>query len=193
MRTRYLGRVGALVAAVFTATAAPAQSPKFTDMNRQVEGFLTGLWAKTTSPADRPPNEAEVTAGLAHCDESMIDPKSEEKGVRAVFPSNNASRGDVSMFRSDDAFVLVERMQRPDGTQYPFLRKMNVRAVEQNRIIVRFVSRAMWSDGAWADQPGTPRIWGDAFLGDLDVGGATEHIMLLARDNAQVTYVKCGS
>ena len=193
MRKQYLGMIGAIVVAGLTATAPAAHSQKFTEMNRQVEGFLTGLWAKTTAPADRPPNEAEVTAGLAHCDESMIDPKNEDKAVRALFPSDNASRGDVSMFRSDDAFVLVERMQRPDGTRYPFLRKMNVRAVEQNRIIVRFVSRAQWTDGAWADQPGTPRIWGDAFLGDLDVGRTTEHIMLLAKDNIQTTYVKCGS
>ncbi|HXJ01410.1 MAG TPA: hypothetical protein VNH44_09305, partial [Micropepsaceae bacterium] len=154
----------------------------------------TGLWARTAAPADRPPNVAEVTAGLAHCDESMIDPKSEVQGLRAVFPSEGATHGDISMFRTDDAFVLAERTQTPGGVRYPFLRKMTVGAVQQqNRIIVRFVSRGAWANGSWADQPGAPALWGDAMLGDLDVGGNTEHVFVLGKDNAQVTYVKCGS
>ncbi|HXJ01872.1 MAG TPA: hypothetical protein VNH44_11650, partial [Micropepsaceae bacterium] len=137
---------GLLIAGVIGIAAlsigAGAQAQKFTAMNREVEGFLTGLWARTAAPADRPPNEAEVTAGLAHCDESMIDPKSEAQGLRAVFPSEGATHGDISMFRTDDAFVLAERMQAPGGVRYPFLRKMTVGAVQQqNRIIVRFVSR----------------------------------------------------
>jgi hypothetical protein len=179
--------------AVLTAVQS-AKAQKFTEMNRQVEGFLTGLWAKTAAPADRPPNEAEVTAGLAHCDESMIDPQNEETGTRAIFPSEESSRGDVSMFRLDDAFVLVERMQKPNGTKYPFLRKMTVGAVQQqNRIIVRFVSRGQWTNGAWMDQPGAPTLWGDAMLGDLEIGGNTEHVFVLGKDNTQTTYVKCGS
>jgi hypothetical protein len=178
---------------VLAAQGAHAQT--FTAMNRQVEGFLTGLWVKTAAPADRPPNEAEVTAGLTHCDESMLDPRNEDKSARVLFPSENSSRGDVSMFRVDDAFVLVERMQKPDGIKYPFPRKVTVGAVQQqNRIIVRFVSRAQWMDGAWKDQPsGTPALWGDAMLGDLEIGGNTEHVLVLGKDNTQTTYVKCGS
>jgi hypothetical protein len=178
---------------VFAAAPSSAQSQKFTAMNREVEGFLTGLWAKTSAPADRPPNEAEVTAGLTHCDEPMIDPRSGDKAVRALFPSDNASRGDVSMFRSDGDFVLVERMQGPTGN-YPNPKRMSVSAVQQqNRIIVRFVSRGVWVDGAWSDTPGTPALWGDAMLGDLDIGGNTEHVFVLGKDNTQTTYVKCGS
>ena len=180
------------VAALLAAPDARAQ--KFTEMNRQVEGFLTGLWAKTAAPADRPPNEAEVTAGLTHCDESMLDPRNEDKSARALFPSENSSHGDVSMFRTDDAFVLVERMQRPDGIKYPLPRKVTVGAVQQqNRITVRFVSRGAWMDGAWRDQPGPPALWGDAMLGDLEIGGNTEHVLVLGKDNTQTTYVKCGS
>ena len=168
---------------------------KFTEMNRQVEGFLTGLWAKTTAPADRPPTEGEVIAGLAHCDQSMIDPKNAQNAPRAIFPSEDSTRGDVSMFRSDGAFVVVERMRMANGTEYPFLRKMTVGAVQQQtRITVRFVSRAQWMDGSSNQFPGPPSLWGDALLGDIDVGGNTEHFLVLARANAeQTTYIKCGS
>jgi hypothetical protein len=187
--------IAAAIGALVLTMGPDAQAQKFTAMNREVEGFLTGLWAKTSAPADRPPNEAEVTAGLAHCDESMIDPRADgqAKTLRSAFPSEGASHGDISMFRSEDAFVLVERMQTPAGLRYPFLRKMAVSAVQQNRIIVRFVSRSQWANGAWSDQTGVPVLWGDAILGDLDVGGNTEHIFVLAKDNDQVTYVKCGS
>jgi hypothetical protein len=195
VRKRYLSIVAALGLIVSIAGPAAAQSQKFTAMNREVEGFLTGLWAKTSAPADRPPNEAEVTAGLAHCDEPMIDPRSDDKAARALFPSDNASRGDVSMFRSDGDFVLVERMQRPNGTNYPNPKRMSVSAVQQqNRITVRFVSRAQWVNGTWIDQPGPLAPWGDALVGDIDVGGNTEHFFVLARGNdSQTTYIKCGS
>jgi len=193
VRKRVFGIIAVFGIAVVMA-AQGAQAQKFTEMNRQVEGFLTGLWAKTAAPADRPPNEAEVIAGLAHCDESMIDPQNDEIGARALFPSEESSRGDVSMFRLDDAFVLVERMQKPNGIKYPFPRKVTVGAVQQqNRIIVRFVSRGQWMNGAWMDPPGPPALWGDAMLGDLEIGGNTEHVFVLGKDNTQTTYVKCGS
>lgn len=195
MRKRYLSIAAALGLTVLTAAPSSAQSQKFTAMNREVEGFLTGLWVKTSAPVERPPNEAEVTTGLTHCDESMIDPRSEDKAARALFPSDDASRGDVSMFRSDGDFVFVERLQRPNGTHYPSPRRMGVTAVQQqNRITVRFVSRAQWVNGTWVDQLGPLDPWGDALLGDIDVGGNTEHFFVLARGNApQTTYIKCGS
>jgi hypothetical protein len=30
-------------------------------------------------------------------------------------------------------------------------------------------------------------------LGDLEIGGNTEHVFVLGKDNTQTTYVKCGS
>jgi hypothetical protein len=194
LRKRHLSIAGAFLLTTLGAAPSAAQSLKFTEMNREVEGFLTGLWAKTTAPADRPPTEAEVTDGLSHCDQSMIDPKNEDMSVRALFPSGDASRGDLSMFRSDDVFVLAEKLQKPDGTHYPYLRRMGVSAVQQqNRIVVRFVSRGIWTAGGWSDTPEKPALWGDAMLGDLDVGGNTEHVFVLGKDNTQTTYVKCGS
>lgn len=195
MRKRVLNLAGIIAVGVFVAAAPDAMAQKFTEMNRQVEGFLTGLWAKTTAPADRPPNEGEVIAGLAHCDQPMIDPKNVQDTQRAIFPNEDSSRGDVSMFRSDGAFVVVERTRMANGTEYPFPRKMIVGAVQQQtRITVRFVSRAQWVDGNWMDQPGPPSLWGDALLGDIDVGGNTEHFLVLAKGNAaQTTYIKCGS
>ena len=195
MRKRYIGMAGTIGVAILLAGAPAAHAQKFTDMNREVEGFLTGLWARTSAPADRPPNEAEVAEGIGRCDQPMIDPKMEAAAsLRSIFPSDGASRGDISMFRTDGGFVLVERMQMPSGTSYPFPRKMTVSAVQQqNRIIVRFVSRGVWADGTWNDSPGPPALWGDAMLGDLDVGGNTEHVFVLGKDNSQITYVKCGS
>jgi hypothetical protein len=194
VRKRHFSIAGGLGLAVLGAMPSAAQPLKFTAMNREVEGFLTGLWAKTSAPADRPPTEAEVTDGLSHCDAPMIDPKNQDETVRALFPSDDASHGDVSMFRSGGAFVLVERLQRPDGTPYPNLKRMSVSAVQQqNRIVVRFVSRGAWTGGAWSDTPATSAIWGDAMLGDLDIGGNTEHVFVLGKDNTQITYVKCGS
>ena len=196
MRKRDLSIAGAIAVAVLTAGAADAQSQKFTEMNRQVEGFLTGLWAKTSAPADRPPNETEVSAAFAHCDESMIDPKTEdeEKTIRSLFPNEGAAHGDISMFRSEGAFILAERMQTPAGIKYSFPRKMTVGAVQQqNRIVVRFISHGRWVNGAWIDSLGAPALWADAMLGDLDVGGTTEHLFVLGKDNTQTTYVKCGS
>jgi hypothetical protein len=173
--------------------AVDAQAQKFTAMNRAVEGFLTGLWVRTSAPAERPPNEAEVAQGLARCDESMIDRRSEAEGLRSVFPSEGATHGDISMFRSDGVFILAERMQTPAGLSRPSLRRMSVGAVQQNRITVRFVSQGQWANGGWIEQPGPPALWGDAMLGDLDIGGNTEHVIVLGKDNTQVTYVKCGS
>jgi hypothetical protein len=184
---------GVIAVAAFSAALA-AQEQTFKAMNREVEGFLIGLWVRTTAPADRPPNEAEVAAGLIRCDESMIDPRAEDKDVRSVFPSEGATHGDISMFRSPDAFVLAERTQTAAGLKYPQLRKMTVGAAQQqNRIVVRFVSRGQWANGNWEDRSNSPALWGDAMLGDLDVGGITEHVLVLGKDNAQVTYVKCGS
>jgi len=195
LRKRVLNLAGPIAVGLFLAAAPDAMAQKFTQMKRQVEGFLTGLWAKTAAPADRPPNEGEVIAGLAHCDEPMIDPKNAQNAPRALFPSEDSSRGDVSMFRSDGAFVVVERMLTPGGIPYPQFRKMTVGAVQQQtRITVRFVSRSQWVDGSWMDSQGAPSLWGDALLGDIDVGGNTEHFLVLAKANAvQTTYIKCGS
>jgi len=165
---------------------------EFVEMNRQVEGFLTGLWVKTAAPADRPPNEAEVDAAMTRCDESMIDPRRPEKDLETLFPSEGASHGDISMFRADGVFVLAERMQDGGGMRYPVFKKMTVGAAQQARIVVRFVSYAAWQDGSWTEERGTRLLWGDALLGDLDIGGANMHVMVLGRDNAQTTYVKCG-
>jgi hypothetical protein len=175
-------------------TAFGAQAQTFRAMNREVEGFLTGLWVRTTAPSDRPPNTDEVTAGLTRCDESMIDPKADEQGMRSVFPNEGATHGDISMFRSADAFVLAERTQTAAGLKSSTLRKMTVGATQQqNRIVVRFVSSGQWADGGWQDRASAPAVWGDALLGDLDVGGNTEHVLVLGKDNMQLTYVKCGS
>src|SRR5579871_1956995 len=56
--------------ALFLLGAPAADAQQFVQMNRQVEGFLTGLWVKTAAPADRPPNEAEVDAAMTRCEES---------------------------------------------------------------------------------------------------------------------------
>ena len=169
-----------------------AEAQKFVQMNRQVEAFLTGLWVKTAAPADRPPNEGEVDAAMKRCEESMIDPRRSDNAVDALFPSEGATHGDISMFRADGIFVLAERTQDGGGLRYPVLKKMNVSAAEQGRIVVRFVSYAGWQDGAWMEEPRARLLWGDALLGDLDIGGANMHVMVLGRGGAQITYVKCG-
>jgi hypothetical protein len=190
---RHFG-IAAISLLAFGADASAAQPQRFVDMNAQVEGFLTGLWVRTAAPADRPPTEAEMNAAVARCTESMIDPRNEDKGARAIFPNDNASRGDVSMFRSEGVFVLVERMQKPNGIRYPEPKRMSVGAVQQqNRITVRFVSRGRWLNGAWSEEIGRPVLWGDAMLGDLDIGGANKHVFVLGKDNNQTTYVKCES
>jgi hypothetical protein len=189
---RFFQIAGALVLTLAVAKAPPADAQQFVQMNRDVEAFLTGLWVKTAAPADRPPNEAEVDAAMTRCEESMIDPRRSERELQALFPSEGASHGDISMFRADGVFVLAERMQDGTGMRYPMLKKMNVSAVQQARIVVRFISYAGWQNGAWTEESGTRLLWGDALLGDLDVGGANMHVMVLGRDNAQTTYVKCG-
>jgi hypothetical protein len=183
---------GAFVLTLFVVESPPANAQQFVQMNRQVEAFLTGLWVKTAAPADRPPNETEVDAAMARCEESMIDPRRPNKELQGLFPSEVASHGDISMFRADGIFVLAERVQDGAGMRYPVLKKMNVGAFQQARIVVRFVSYAGWQDGAWTEERGTSLLWGDALLGDLDIGGANMHVMVLGRDNVQTTYMKCG-
>jgi hypothetical protein len=189
---RFFQIAGVVSVALFLSGAPAADAQQFVQMNRQVEAFLTGLWVKTAAPADRPPNDAEVDAAMMRCEESMIDPRRPDKDLQALFPSEGASHGDISMFRADGVFVLAERMQDGSGTRYPVLKKMTVGAVQEARIIVRFVSYAGWQDGAWTEERGTRLLWGDAMLGDLDVGGANMHVLVLGRDSNQITYVKCG-
>ena len=188
---RFFGIAGALLALLVSAAASPVQAQQFVQMNRQVEGFLTGLWVKTDAPLDRPPNGSEVDAATIRCDESMIDPQRPDKMLEALFPAEGASNGDISMFRADGVFVLAERKQDGSG-RYPVLTTMNVTAAQQARIVVRFVSYAGWQGDAWRDEPRSRFLWGDALLGDLDIGGATMHVMVLGKDNTQTTYVKCG-
>ncbi len=175
-----------------SSAAQPQARQKFVPMNAQVERFLTGPWVKTAAPADRPPTDAEVIAAASRCGESMIDAKAPGKGMDSLFPSDAAAHGDISMFRSDGAFILAERQESPTGGSYPYPKKMNVSAVDvQGRIIVRFVSHGFWTNGEWIDQLGAPALWGDAMLGDLDIGGMAKHMFVLGRDNNQTTYVKC--
>jgi hypothetical protein len=178
--------------ALLVTGARAADGQQFVQMNRQVEAFLTGLWVKTAAPADRPPNEGEIDAAMARCEESMLDPRRPDAELSALFPSEGASHGDISMFRADGVFVLAERMQDGGGVRYPVLKKMAVGAVQQARIIVRFVSYAGWQDGGWKEESRTRLLWGDAMLGDLDIGGANMHVIVLGKDNTQTTYVKCG-
>jgi hypothetical protein len=189
---RFFQIAGVTFVALSLWGAPAAHAQQFVQMNRQVEAFLTGLWVKTAAPADRPPNESEVDAAMTRCEDSMIDPRRPNHDLQALFPSEGASHGDISMFRSDGVFVLAERMQDAGGMRYPVLKKMTVGAVQFERITVRFVSYAGWQDGAWTEERGTRLLWGDALLGDLDVGGANMHVMVLGRDNMQTTYVKCG-
>ena len=189
---RFFQIAGAVILASFAAGTPRAEAQQFVQMNRQVEAFLTGLWVKTAAPADRPPNEGEVDAAMTRCEESMIDPRRSDNAVEALFPSEGATHGDISMFRADGIFVLAERTQDGGGLRYPVLKKMNVSAAEQGRIVVRFVSYAGWQDGAWMEERGTRLLWGDALLGDLDIGGANMHVMVLGKGGAQITYVKCG-
>ncbi len=188
---RFLHIAGATVLVFGLAGAPASDAQQFVQMNRQVEGFITGLWVKTAAPLDRPPNGTEVDAAMIRCDESMIDPQRPDKMLEALFPAEGASHGDISMFRADGVFVLAERKQDDRG-RFPALKKMNVTAAQQARIVVRFVSYASWQDNAWRDEPRSRFLWGDALLGDLDIGGATMHVMVLGKDNTQTTYVKCG-
>jgi len=188
---RFFQIAGAVMLA-FCVAGTPAGAQPFVQMNRQVESFLTGLWVKTAAPADRPPSDAEVDAAMTRCEESMIDPRRSDNAVQALFPSEGATHGDISMFRADGIFVLAERAQDNAGLRYPVLKKMNVSAAQQARIIVRFISYAGWQDGAWTEERGSRLLWGDALLGDLDIGGANMHVMVLGKDGNQLTYVKCG-
>jgi hypothetical protein len=183
---------GTMVLTLFAAGAPAADAQQFVQMNRQVEAFLTGLWVETAAPADRPPNESEVDAAMTRCEESMLDPRRSDKELASLFPSEVASHGDISMFRADGVFVLAQRTQDGAGLRYPVLKKMTVGAFQRERIVVRFVSYAGWQNGAWTEEPGTRLLWGDALLGDLDVGGDNMHVMVLGRNNVQTTYVKCG-
>jgi hypothetical protein len=195
---RFFQIAGAIVLALTVLGAPPADAQQFVQMNRQVEAFLTGLWVRTAAPADRPPNEAEVDAAMSRCEESMIDPRRSDKALEALFPSEGATHGDISMFRADGVFVLAERSEDSGGLHYPVLKKMTVGAAQQARIVVRFISYAGWQDGAWMEERGTRLLWGDALLGDLDIGGANLHVMVLGKgnsnsnSNSQTTYVKCG-
>ena len=177
---------------LLVAAVPAADAQQFVPMNRQVEAFLTGLWVKTEAPADRPPNDAEVDAAMMRCEQSMIDPQKPEKDLQTLFPSEGASHGDISMFRADGVFVLAERQQDGARLRTPVLKKMTVSAAQLTRIVVRFISYAGWENGGWTEEAGTRLLWGDALLGDLDIGGANMHVMVLGRDNAQTTYVKCG-
>ena len=185
---RFFQIAGAVMLASCVAGTPRAEAQQFVQMNRQVEAFLTGLWVKTAAPAERPPDEGEVDAAMTRCEESMIDPRRGDNALEALFPSEGATHADISMFRADGVFVLAER----NGQQAPVLKKMNVSAAQRERIIVRFVSYAGWQDGAWTEERGTRLLWGDALLGDLDIGGANMHVMVLGKGGAQITYVKCG-
>jgi len=189
---RFFQIAGAIALALLVTGARAAEGQQFVQMNRQVEAFLTGLWVKTAAPAERPPTDGEVDAAMTRCEESMIDPRRSDEELRALFPSETASHGDISMFRADGVFVLAERTQDSGGMRYPIFKKMTVGAAQRERIVVRFVSYAGWQDGGWMEERGTRLLWGDALLGDLDIGGANMHIMVLGRENAQTTYVKCG-
>ena len=189
---RFFQIAGAMMLALLVTGAQAADGSQFVQMNRQVEAFLTGLWVKTAAPADRPPDEGEVDAAMMRCEESMLDPKRPDTELRSLFPSEGASHGDISMFRADGVFVLAERKQDSSGTRYPVLKKMTVNAVQQARIVVRFISYAGWQDGGWREEARARLLWGDAMLGDLDIGGANLHVMVLGKDNTQTTYVKCG-
>ena len=92
MRKRDLSIAGAIAVAVLTAGAADAQSQKFTEMNRQVEGFLTGLWAKTSAPADPP------------------ERRRSERGVRALRRIDARSEG--ARTRGNFSFAFPQRRRR---------------------------------------------------------------------------------
>jgi len=169
-------------------SAHSAQAQPLTPLESEVEAILSGPWVMAAGTVNEPLYEAALTAALGRCGLSMFSLGDAQ--IESLFPSMDYARGDLSIFRFDDAMMIFLA-----GAVMPSPRKVRAAQLRlDSGHLVRFANDSFWDweRRSWVEVTFAATEWGDIVVGELTGAGRRYTTLLMMRSNGDSgIYVKC--
>ncbi|MEY4878845.1 MAG: hypothetical protein RJB62_313 [Pseudomonadota bacterium] len=174
--------------AAFTVFTASAVAQPLEPLDADVEDIVYGIWVQAGGSLGETLYEADFTEALQRCAFSMFT--LEDPRLRALFPSTDHARGDLSIFPYEDGALLA----LADGA-YPAPKKMSAQQLRTDTsLMLRLVSDAFWDVDRrnWVEINFTRLNWGDVVVSETNSGARRYKMLMVMRPSGETgLYVKC--